>query len=99
MKVLLYVCCVLAASVLLAVFGWRLADDVLALTKPDEEITITVPENATVADVSRELKEKGSSNMSGCSGFTACIPMRSAKFSPVRMNSIISMTITRWSTA
>ena len=59
MKVLLYVCCVLAASVLLAVFGWRLADDVLALTKPDEEITITVPENATVADVSRELKEKG----------------------------------------
>ena len=29
-KVLLYVCCVLAASVLLAVFGWRLADDVLA---------------------------------------------------------------------
>lgn len=58
-KVLLYVCCVLAASVLLAVFGWRLADDVLALTKPDEEITITVPENATVADVSRELKEKG----------------------------------------
>ena len=37
-KVLLYVCCVLAASVLLAVVGWRLADDVLALTKPDEEI-------------------------------------------------------------
>ena len=34
-KVLLYVCCVLAASVLLAVFGWRLADDVLALTKPE----------------------------------------------------------------
>ena len=58
-KVLLYVCCVLAASVLLAVVGWQLADDVLALTKPDEEITITVPENATVADVSRELKEKG----------------------------------------
>ena len=58
-KVLLYVCCVLAASILLAVFGWRLADDVLALTKPDEEITITVPENATVADVSRELKDKG----------------------------------------
>ena len=58
-KVLLYVCCVLAASVLLAVFGWRLADDVLALTKPDEEVTITVPENATIADVSRELKKEG----------------------------------------
>ena len=58
-KVLLYVCCVLAASVILAVVGWRLADDVLALTKPDEEVTITVPENATVADVSRELKKQG----------------------------------------
>ena len=58
-KVLLYVCCVLAASVLLAVVGWRLADDVLALTKPDEEITITVPDNATIADVSRELHDKG----------------------------------------
>ena len=58
-KVLLYVCCVLAASVLLAVCGWRLADDVLALTKPDEEITITVPENATIADVSHALKDKG----------------------------------------
>ena len=59
LKVLLYVCCVLAASVLLAVVGWRLADDVLALTKPDEEVTITVPENATIADVSRELKKQG----------------------------------------
>ena len=28
-KVLLYVCCVLAASVLLAVVGWQLADDAL----------------------------------------------------------------------
>ena len=59
LKVLLYVCCVLAASVILAVVGWRLADDVLALTKPNEEVTITVPENATVADVSRELKKQG----------------------------------------
>ena len=30
-RVLLYVCCVLAASVLLAVFAWRCADDVLSL--------------------------------------------------------------------
>ena len=59
LKVLLYVCCVLAASVLLAVFGWRMADDVLALTKPDEVATITVSENATIADVSRELKKQG----------------------------------------
>ena len=77
-KVLLYVCCVLAASVLLAVFGWRLADDVLALTKPDEEITITVPENATVADVSRELKEKGLIEYE-CLFRFYCLPPRGAQ--------------------
>ena len=58
-KVLLYVCCVLAASVLLAVGAWLCADDVLALTKPDEVITVTVPENASIADVTREMKDKG----------------------------------------
>ena len=41
-RVLLYVCCVLAASVLLAVFAWRCADDVLSLTKPDAEVTVTI---------------------------------------------------------
>ncbi len=58
-RTLVYVCCVLAASVLLAIFAWRCADDVLALTKADQDITVTVPENATIADVSRELKAKG----------------------------------------
>ena len=58
-RALVYVCCVLAASVLLAIFAWRCADDVLALTKTDQDITVTVPENATIADVSRELKAKG----------------------------------------
>ena len=58
-RVLLYVCCVLAASVLLAVGAWVCADDVLALTKPDAVITVTVPENASIADVTRELKDKG----------------------------------------
>ena len=45
-KVLLYVCCVLAASVLLAVFAWKCADEVCAFTAEDNVVTVTVPENA-----------------------------------------------------
>ena len=59
LKTLLYVCFVLAFSVLLAVAAWLCADDVLALTKPDTIVTVTVPENDSISDVSRELKNKG----------------------------------------
>lgn len=59
LKMLLYVCCVLAASVLLAVIGWRCADDVLALTKPDREVSVTVSENETIAQLTEDLKDKG----------------------------------------
>jgi UPF0755 protein len=58
-RVLLYVCCVLAASVLLAVGAWKCADDVLALTKPDRDVTVTIDQGASIADVSKELKSKG----------------------------------------
>ena len=58
-RVLLYVCCVLAASVLLAVFAWRCADDMLALTRENFTVNVTVPENATIAQISTELKDKG----------------------------------------
>lgn len=59
LKMLLYVCCVLAASVLLAVAAWRCADDVLALTKPDREVSVTVSENETIAQLTDDLKDKG----------------------------------------
>ena len=58
-RVLLYVCCVLAASVLLAVFAWRCADDVLSLTKPDSEVTVTISDGATISQIAGELKSKG----------------------------------------
>ena len=48
-KVLLYICCVLAAAVLLAVGAWKCADDVLALTAEEEIVTVTVPEQVTMA--------------------------------------------------
>ena len=58
-KVFLYVCCVLAASVLLAVGAWKCADDVLALTKIDRTVTFTVSEGESIASVARRLKEEG----------------------------------------
>lgn len=58
-RVLLYVCCVLAVSVLLAVFAWRCADDVLSLTKEDAEVTVTIPDGATISQIAAELKDKG----------------------------------------
>ncbi len=58
-KVFLYVCCVLAASVLLAVGAWKCADDVLALTKLDRTVTFTVSEGESIASVARRLKEEG----------------------------------------
>ena len=59
LRALLYVCCVLAASVLLAVAAWKCADDVLALTSPDEIVTVTVPENGTISELTEQLTEKG----------------------------------------
>lgn len=58
-RVFVYVCCVLAASVLLAIGVWRCADDMLALTREDISVNVTVPENATIAQIGAELKEKG----------------------------------------
>lgn len=59
LRVLLYVCCVLAASVLLAVGAWLCADDVLALTKPNRKMTVTIAENASIDDVTRALHDNG----------------------------------------
>ena len=59
LKTLLYVCCVLAASVLLAVGAWVCADDVLALTKPDREVNVTISDNESIAQITSDLKSKG----------------------------------------
>ena len=58
-RVLIYVVSVLAASVLLALVGWQCADDVLALTKPDREVSITVAQGDTIDDIAQTLKENG----------------------------------------
>lgn len=58
-KVLLYVCCVLAASVLLAVVVWRCADDVLSLTKEEAEVVVDIPDGATISQIAQELSDNG----------------------------------------
>lgn len=58
-RVLIYVASVLIASFALAIFGWYCADDVLALTKPDRTVSITVAKDDTIDDVSQALYDNG----------------------------------------
>ena len=58
-KGLLFVCCVLAGAIVLAVFAWKCADEVCALTADDNVVTVTVPENATMNQITDTLHEKG----------------------------------------
>lgn len=54
-----YMVAVLLLSVAIAVVMWFAADDVLALTKPDNAITITISEEDTLEDVAQNLKDHG----------------------------------------
>ena len=46
-------------GILAAKYGWMWADDVLALTRPDEEVEIVINENDDLDDVTRTLKDAG----------------------------------------
>lgn len=56
LKAALYVCLVLAASVLLAVFAWKCADEVCALTAEDEAVVVSVAEGSRMAEIADMLK-------------------------------------------
>ena len=58
-RVFIYVCCVLLASMFLALFAWKCVDDVCAFTRRDEVVTVNVPENATNDDLGRLLQDAG----------------------------------------
>ena len=53
----IYIGMVAAVSLLLAKFAWLCADDVLALTKPDEVTTVTIGENATLGEIADALHD------------------------------------------
>ena len=46
-------------GILAAKYGWMWADDVLALTRPEEEVEIVINENDDLDDVTRTLKDAG----------------------------------------
>jgi UPF0755 protein len=54
-----YMLIVLAVSAALAVVMWLGADDVLALTKPDNVVTVTIAQGDTLEDVAENLKDHG----------------------------------------
>lgn len=56
---LLYLLCILAVSAVLATTGILLSNDLFALAKPDKEITVTIPEDASIGQVSSLLDKSG----------------------------------------
>ncbi len=57
--VLIYVVCVLGASVLLAGVSWMWANDILALNKAPHSAVVEITEGDTVDQVADKLKEQG----------------------------------------
>lgn len=58
-KWLIYGLTVVTFSVLLALFGWYCADDVLALTKSNRVVSVTISEQDDTAAVADRLHQKG----------------------------------------
>lgn len=58
-KALIYMVIVTAISVLLSVIAIRVGNDVFAFVKGTDEVTVTIPENASVADVAQILGDNG----------------------------------------
>lgn len=56
---LIYIAVVVGISALLSICGIRWANDIFALVKEDTVATVSIPENATVSEVSTILKDGG----------------------------------------
>ena len=56
---LIYFALVAGLGVLIAKVGWKLADDALALTRPDEYAEITISDNDDLDSVTAKLKDAG----------------------------------------
>ena len=68
----LYAVAVIGVSILLACVCWIAANDVLALNKPEKEVTITVDKEDSFNQVADRLKKRGSSSIRACS---SCSPL------------------------
>ncbi|MDR3208104.1 MAG: endolytic transglycosylase MltG [Oscillospiraceae bacterium] len=54
----LYFLFVVCLSALLAGFGWMSANEVLGLSKPEGQVTVEVPEGATISEITAILQEQ-----------------------------------------
>lgn len=79
---LLYLLCILAASAVLATTGILLSNDLFALAKTDKEITVTIPEDASVGQVSRLLDKSGVVNYGSFFHLFTSIIYRDVQFRP-----------------
>lgn len=58
-KTLVYYSCILLASVLLSAWVCHVGNEVLALIRPDKEITVVIPEKSSTLEIAKELKNAG----------------------------------------
>lgn len=79
---LLYLLCILVASAVLATTGILLSNDLFALAKTDKEITVTIPEDASVGQVSRLLDKSGVVNYGSFFHLFTSIIYRDVQFRP-----------------
>lgn len=58
-KIIIYLILVFGISIYISISTIKIANDVFAFVKPDEEITVTIPEGASTKQVAKILKENG----------------------------------------
>lgn len=58
-RTILYLLTIVIISAILATTGILLSNDLFALAKPDRDITVTIPEDASVGEVSKLLDKSG----------------------------------------
>ena len=57
--VALFIAAAVGLGLLAAKYGWMWADDVLALTRPDQTVEVVINENDDLDDITRTLKDAG----------------------------------------
>ena len=82
LKAALYVCLVLVASVILAIFAWKCADEVCALTAEDEAVVVSVAEGSRMGDIADMLKTAGLIGNKGLFKFYCMISGAEDKIDP-----------------
>lgn len=58
-KIAIYLAVTVAIGVLCAKVGWKMADDVLALTRPNQDAEVIINENDNLDDIAASLKQAG----------------------------------------